>query len=1035
MDDIRLVGPAVTLPTGATPRVARAKTEDMPVVRDGFASGSTRPPTLLSSRPVLQANQLPPLMPPTSIPSVKTQISASKPSTQAKPHDLGPGFPSAPAQKESVALKLHDWLASRVPCIFGVAANEALKVVSDVTSQHIGVNVQDLLNVEQTMYRVMVPSRDGYIGGAPPIFQSLANGQAAFVYIDGHPDESDHLTRLFTGLPPQTLQQLGAGNDELTSVKQKLLDRMQAGQFPAYISADGNLQHVTGTDSIATESISSIALRQNVLSCDFPDPNTYYRWLVTRVDSAFHRTDPWLFAVKPELHAKLDTMKEQLTPSWVTEPGKDPLGFAPTHKQTEKAYNSLMEIAGGGKPPTYDTFTDFADTVISLDRDLEFAVQTYWVKFLREIGPVQRESLMVPLARSWVALNVLAPDDPNFSQVSPDNAPYIELIDKHSGESVMERYDRSVALGEVVNHSADGLGFAQRKKMLDVTMSEIRAQADAIKAREARLRGQLGDSYQGLDIDAILDDRIDASDPKVKAALQQLQGALGTEGAQVHPMTPLHADTLRHLQMVEWVATRNLRYRDQAMALARKIPMKPDEPLIVGQFWKQNDATPPSALPPGPTRTEILGKPRAGISPLKASIVLEGGGGLGFAYGECLRNTEAALQAADGQVEIDEFIGTSAGSITAGLLAAGYHMSDIGAVQSQLDFKKFYADYLWLAGASDPAVRGIDRTGLFSTRQMYQTIRDLIAQKVKVQGRPVLFRDLPFKLKIISTVINTDLPEDLKKQLGIGPDGQIVFSSENTPNMDVAAAMCASSSVPTFFEAPQISVIRPESDGQGGKKLAEYRLQLVDGGTVNNFASSVATDRDDKRSLLTCLPAYYQSPALQPGQTWVSLSALDFDQTVLPQINAYNDQRYAQFAPQFANFLQKARDEGCPRAIIGFNPAGISEQSGPILQGRNRAATEHLHDMASQVGFRTATIKEGTDVVRGFYPQHRPFWEQLALDKLLDTDHTFKPGLCHPPQFKIGTQEATGIGDIMIAVTAANVAGSGHLDRKLFEQG
>lgn len=949
--------------------------------------------------------------------------------SQAAPPDLGPGFPSVDAAPQSLAMKLHDWLATRMPTLFGLGANHVLKIVSDVTA-HTGVNVEDLLHVERTMYRVMVPSRDGYVGGAPPIFQALANGQAAYVYLQGRDNDADHLTRLFTGLPQETLQKLGAGDDDLTPVRQSLLDRIQHGDFPAYVSVDGDLNHMSGTDSIATESLASIAQRENVMSRDFPDPTTYYRWLVTRVDSAFHRVDPWLYAVEPDLHAQIREIKTSLTPSWVSNAGDDPLGFIPTRQDTEHAYQTVMKILGEGRPPTYRTLTDFADTAVSLDRDLLFAVQTYWTKLLREIGPSQSESLLQPLARTWAALNVIPPDDPNFSLVSPDVAPYIELVEKKSGDMVKERYDRSVALWEVMNHTLDGLGIAERRQLLDIATAEVRTRADAIKAREGRLRTLLGSAYHGLDIDAILNDRVDASDPAVRTGLEELHDALGN--TPVRPMTPLHAEILRHFTMMAWVAIRKACYAEPALALAQKLPLKTSEPLIVSEYAGPSDNNTPSSLPAGPSSAVVLGKPRPGHTPIKTSLVAQGGGARGFAYAECVNQTFDALASADGQVAVDEFIGTSAGAILAGLLAAGYTATEVGPVQQRLDFKRFYADYLWLAGSSDPQIRGIDRTGLFSTRQMYQTLCDLLAKKVHVQGRPVLFRDLGFKLKVVSTVINTDLPDDLKAQLGIGPDGQIVFSSDSTPNMDVAAAICASAAIPTFFEAPQLLVVRPEPDGSGGTRLAQYRLQLVDGGAVNNYAINQATDVDQKKSLLAAMPAYFEAPGSNPGDPPVSLSPLNFDRDLLDKIDAYNRKQYATFAPRLASFLQKAQDDGCERAVIGFNPAPM-DQPDPIVQGRTRHETRHLRDLAEAVGFSTIDAKKGAKLLRNIYPKERNYAEQVLVDRLLDTEGTFKPSLCNGPSFTIGKHEANSVGDVAIAVTAANVTASSLLDTKLFE--
>jgi NTE family protein len=899
-----------------------------------------------------------------------------------------------------------------------------------VTERSVGVNAADLLDVERTMYRMMVPSRDGYIGGSPPIFQALAQGQAAYVLLDKDPEASDHLTRLYTGLPPETLKQLGPGNDKYTPVRKALLDRLQRGDFPAFVDVDGDYGGVNATESIATESISSIARRENVLSQGFADPSGYYRWLVTRVDSAFRRTDPWLNEVKPDLHERIDGIKDNLTPPWIAqEANADPLGSIPLHQRSERAYEAVMDSAGGGKAPTLETLTDFADTAISLDRDLLFAVQTYWVKLLREIGPAQRQSLFLPLARSWVALNTIPPDDPKFGLVSPDNAPYIELIDQNAGQKpVMERYDRAMALSEVISHSLAGLGIDERRALVDTILGEIRSRRDDLADREQRIRTTLGSAYSGLDIDGLLSGRIDGRDPAVRQGLAQLAQALD-DGAAFRPMTPEHAELQRHFGLLDFVANHNATYPEHALNLARKLPAQTHDPVIVSQYYQDN-GLPPTPLPPGPPQMEVLGKARAGKAPLPASLVFEGGGGKGFAFIECLKQFKDGLRASNTQVGIDSYVGNSAGAITAGLLAAGYDESQLASVMQELDFKKFYADYLWLSGGVDPQVRGVERTGLFSTRQMYQSLAGLIQRKIPVTGRPVLFRDLPYKLTVTATVLNSDLPDDLKKQLGIGKDGQIVFSSENTPNMDVAAAISASASVPAFFNSPQVQIVRDEPDGQGGTRKAEYRLQLVDGGVVNNFPIAHAAEKGDAKPTLIVPPAYYQAPGNPP----VTLSTLNFDPSNLAQIDAYNRKRYAEFAPHLGDLLQKAQDDGSERAIVAFKLVTPTEQPSLIVQGKTRAETEKLRGLAASAGIQTEKAKDAAAQIRKVFPKKVNYVEEKLLDEVLDRNHTLHPSLCHEPRYSPGQTEASGLSDVLIGVTAAQTVAPYHVGEKLFEQ-
>ncbi|NDD28337.1 MAG: hypothetical protein EB084_08755 [Proteobacteria bacterium] len=1018
---------------------SRVPTVSAPPAHDGIRSARPLSPED-SSSPLLSTSAPAPAPPPTVIhvpmpssPPIPVPVSNPIARGPRTTPDLGAGFPLAPPDTQPFVRRVHDFLAGKVPYIFNAGIDLGLSRVSSITERGLGINVSRLLDVERTMYRLMVPSRDAYAGGSPPIFQALAQGQAAYVFLNGDPEGSDRLTRLFAGLPPEIIIGIGAGNDKYTPVRQALIERLQRGDFPAFVDVDGDLSSTNGTESIAVESISSIARRENVLSRSFPDPALYYRWLVTRADSAYRRTEPWLDDVKPVLRGAITQVKRDLTPPWVSSATPDPFGSTVPPARTQEAYEKVMAQAGGGRPPSLHDLADFADTAISLDRDLVFAVQTYWSKLMREVSAAQRDSLFTPLARAWVSLNVIPPTDPDFDLVSPANAPYIELLDQRAGNrTVLERYDRAMALSEVVGHTLNGLGLDQRQTFLSSVVDEIRGRRDAVTEREQRVRQILGHDYQGIDVAAVLDGTVDGSNPSVRAALDQLERAVDN-GITLRPMTPEHAEIQRHLSILSFMADRVKAFREPALSLAESLPPMPADPLIVGQYYKGGSSVPPSPLPVnGPSAVEVLGTSVSG-TPVPTSVVFEGGGGKGFAYIECLKQVKGALRASDTSVAIDRFVGTSAGAITAGLLAAGYDENEMATIMQRLDFKKFYADYLWLAGGVDSQVRGFDRTGLFSTRQMYQTIDGLLHDKTGVRGRPVLFRDLPFKLSVVATVVSTDLPEDLRAQLGISKDGQIVLSSETTPNMDVAAAISGSAAVPTFFDAPQMIVTRDEPDGQGGTVKKSYRLQLVDGGAVDNFPVSKAVSAADNDPVLVVAPAYYEAPGPTPDAPPVSLSTLDFDASKLPVIDAFNRARYAEFAPQLGAFMEQARNGGSSRAVIGFNLATTQEQRTVAVQGLDSKATDRFRDTATAVGLETLSADAARKMMRDVYPRQPNHIEEKVLDGLLDHHNTFDSSLCKPPAYNLQAAESGGLADIIAAVMATQLVGPYHVDDKLFE--
>ncbi len=148
-----------------------------------------------------------------------------------------------------------------------------------------------------------------------------------------------------------------------------------------------------------------------------------------------------------------------------------------------------------------------------------------------------------------------------------------------------------------------------------------------------------------------------------------------------------------------------------------------DNPLDSGRVLRSQRAWHPiTPLPDGPSRQDVLGQPIEGREPIKASVVLEGGGGKGWlTWKPSARDARRLSLRARARLPSTNLWATRPVR-SAGLLAAGYAGDELAEVLKQLDFKKFYSDYLWLSGGVDPKVRGINRTGLFSMQKMYKTV-------------------------------------------------------------------------------------------------------------------------------------------------------------------------------------------------------------------------------------------------------------------------------------------------------------------------
>jgi NTE family protein len=198
-------------------------------------------------------------------------------------------------------------------------------------------------------------------------------------------------------------------------------------------------------------------------------------------------------------------------------------------------------------------------------------------------------------------------------------------------------------------------------------------------------------------------------------------------------------------------------------------------------------------------------------------LVFEGGGVKGIGLAGAYRQLE------DDGYRPQCVAGTSAGAITASLVAAGYSGAELEqVVLHEMDFASF-ADrsHLSWAGLAGDAVEILKNHGIHSGNHFFSWIRDALAAK-----QIHTFKDLRddtttderrrYKLQLIASDV-TDasmlvLPRDAGR-LGIDPD-----------ELEVAEAVRMSMSIPIFFE-PWI-----HTNPKTGRKHA-----IVDGGILSNF--------------------------------------------------------------------------------------------------------------------------------------------------------------------------------------------------------
>lgn len=196
------------------------------------------------------------------------------------------------------------------------------------------------------------------------------------------------------------------------------------------------------------------------------------------------------------------------------------------------------------------------------------------------------------------------------------------------------------------------------------------------------------------------------------------------------------------------------------------------------------------------------------------NLVFKGGGVLGIAYA-------GAIEAMDEQKilsNIERVAGTSAGAITACLVALKYTSAEIKEIVNSTDFKSF-------EDSTNP-FRLFTSYGLYKGDAFLTWIKKLVIKKGLNEN--ATFTDFKkagyLDLHVFATDLNT---KTLKR-----------FSFDDTPNTIVVEAVRASMSIPFFFKAWKFSNSIPDNH------------VYVDGGMVYNFPMT-AFDSDGKDNLET----------------------------------------------------------------------------------------------------------------------------------------------------------------------------------------
>lgn len=199
------------------------------------------------------------------------------------------------------------------------------------------------------------------------------------------------------------------------------------------------------------------------------------------------------------------------------------------------------------------------------------------------------------------------------------------------------------------------------------------------------------------------------------------------------------------------------------------------------------------------------------------NLVFEGGGVKGIAYAGALEVLGERGILAD----VKNVAGTSAGAITATLVALGYQPAEVKQKVLALNFKDFEDGW-------DP-LRLVTKYGLYRGNDLLSWIQEMIAGKAQ-KGKGATFEDLHLQGLPDLYVYSTDLNIfDIKQ-----------FSYTDTPKVIVAEAVRASMSIPMFFKAWKFTDSIPDDH------------IYVDGGVVLNYPLTVfdtVTQPDDPQTL------------------------------------------------------------------------------------------------------------------------------------------------------------------------------------------
>jgi NTE family protein len=193
------------------------------------------------------------------------------------------------------------------------------------------------------------------------------------------------------------------------------------------------------------------------------------------------------------------------------------------------------------------------------------------------------------------------------------------------------------------------------------------------------------------------------------------------------------------------------------------------------------------------------------------NLVLEGGGVKGIAYVGALMELEnkGILK------NIKKVAGTSAGAITALLIALRYSSDEIMDIMFELDFNKFVDKSRW---KTKNFYDVITKFGIAKGDYFQNWIEDIIYRKIKLKN--VTFSDF---------IRNNNFCDLMVVGVNLTKRNVEIFSYKTTPNILLSTAIRISMSIPLFFHA-----VKYNNDIYiDGGLFWNYPLRIYDNNKIN----------------------------------------------------------------------------------------------------------------------------------------------------------------------------------------------------------